>query len=80
MTNSLSKPFSKKQKPTRAFAKAIIPLWPRATWVPEKEYVNGEKMRSLKLRLSTEPGNVNGRTLTKIFKISHSGLPEEWIL
>ena len=80
MTNALSKPIPKKQKPVKAFAKAIIPLWPRATWVPEKENSNGEKMRSLKLELSTEPGNKEGRTLSKVFKIFRSGSPEEWIL
>jgi hypothetical protein len=80
MNNALSKPVPKKPKPLRAFAKAIIPLWPRATWVPEKENANGEKMRSLKLTLSTEPGNLQGRTLNKIFKIFRTGSPVEWIL
>ncbi len=37
-------------------------------------------MRSLKLELSTEPGNKDGKTLTKSFKIFRSGSPEEWIL
>ena len=80
MTNALSKPIPKKQKPVKAFARAIIPLWPRATWVPENENSNGEKMRSLKLELSTEPGNKEGRTLSKVLKIFRSGSPEEWIL
>ena len=80
MTNALSKPIPKKAKPVRAFARAIIPLWPRATWVPEKENSVGEKMRSLKLELSTEPGNKEGRTLSKSFRIFRSGSPEEWIL
>jgi hypothetical protein len=34
MPNSMSKPILKKQRQVKAFAKAIIPLWPRATWVP----------------------------------------------
>jgi hypothetical protein len=57
----MSKPILKKQKQVKAFAKAIIPLWPRATWVPEKENSVGEKTRSLKLKLSTEPGNKEGK-------------------
>jgi hypothetical protein len=80
MTNSMSLPIPKKQKQVKAFAKAIIPLWPRATWVPEKENSVGKKTRSLKLELSTEPGDKDGKTLTKSFKIYRSGTPEEWIL
>jgi hypothetical protein len=80
MTNALSKTIPKKGKTYKAFARPIIPLWPRATWVPEKENAAGEKMRSLKLELSTEPGNKDGKTLTKSFKIFRSGSPEEWIL
>ena len=80
MTNSMSKPIPKKAKPIKAFAKPIIPLWPRATWVPEKDNSAGEKTRSLKLELSTEPGNREGKTLQKSFKIFRSGSPEEWIL
>ena len=80
MTNALSKTIPKKPKTYKAFARPIIPLWPRATWVPEKENAAGEKMRSLKLELSTEPGNKDGKTLTKSFKIFRSGSPEEWIL
>jgi hypothetical protein len=37
-------------------------------------------MRSLKLELSTKPGNKDGKTLTKSFKIFRSDSPEEWIL
>jgi hypothetical protein len=70
----------KPAKPIKAYARPIIPLFPRATWVPEKENAAGEKTRSLKLELSTEPGNANGKTLTKSFKIFRSGSPEEWIL
>jgi hypothetical protein len=77
MTNSMSKPIPKKQKSAKAFANPIIPLWPRATWVPEKENQAGEKARSLKLTLSTEPGNLNGKTLVKSFKIYRAGTPEE---
>jgi hypothetical protein len=80
MTNSMSLPIPKKQKQVKAFAKAIIPLWPRATWVPDKENSVGEKTRTLKLELSTEPGDKDGKTLTKSFKIYRSGTPEEWIL
>jgi hypothetical protein len=65
----MSKPIPKKQKQVKAFAKAIIPLWPRATWVPEKENSVGEKTRSLQLKLSTEPGNKQAKTLAKSFKI-----------
>jgi hypothetical protein len=81
MTNALSKPIPKKQKSTKAFAAPIIPLWPRATWAPEdKENLAGEKTRKIKLTLSTEPGNLNGKTLNKEFKIFRTGTPEEWIL
>jgi hypothetical protein len=81
MTNSLSKPIPRKPRQVKAFAKPIIPLWPRATWVPEKkENSAGEKTRSLKLELSTEPGTLNGKTITKSFKIYRAGTPEEWIL
>ena len=81
MTNFMSKNVPRKPtKPIKAFAKPIIPLFPRAKWVPEKENSVREKMRSLKLELSTEPGNTNGKTLTKSFKIFRSGSPEEWIL
>ena len=80
MTNSLSKAIPKKNKAVTGFAKPITPLWPRATWVPDKENADGEKMRSVKLTLSTEPGNLNGKNYTKLFKIFRSGNPEEWIL
>jgi hypothetical protein len=83
MTNFLSKLIPKKPSrlSTKSYAKPIIPLYPRATWVPEKsENAAGEKSRSLKLELSTEPGNKDGKTLTKSFKIFRSGSPEEWIL
>jgi hypothetical protein len=83
MTNYLSKLIPKKPSrlSTKAYAKPIIPLYPRATWVPEKgENAAGKKSRSLKLKLSTEPGNKDGKTLTKSFKIFRSGSPEEWIL
>jgi hypothetical protein len=40
----------------------------------------GEKTRKTKLTLSTEPGNENGKTLAKEFKIFRTGSPEEWIL
>jgi hypothetical protein len=75
----MSKPIPiKHNRPVKAFAKPIIPLWPRATWVPEKENAaGGEKMRSLKLELSTKPGNKEGKTLTKSFVIFCSGLPKE---
>jgi hypothetical protein len=76
----MSKPIPKKQRQIKAFAKDIIPLWPRATWVPEKENSIGEKTRSLKSELSTEPGNKDGKTIIKSFKIFRSGSPEEWIL
>jgi hypothetical protein len=42
--------------------------------------VAGKKTRSLKLELFVEPGNKEGNTLTKSFKIFRSGYPEEWIL
>jgi hypothetical protein len=80
MTNSMSKQIPKKQKQGKTFAKAVIPLWPRATWVPEKENADGEKARSLKVELSTEPGNLNGKDYVKSFKIYRSGTPKEWIL
>jgi hypothetical protein len=81
MTNAMSKPIPKKQRPSKAFATPIIPLSPRATWVPEdKENQAGEKTRKIKLTLSTEPGNLNGKTLNKEFKIFRTGSPEEWIL
>jgi hypothetical protein len=57
-----------------------FPLWPRATWVPEKENADGEKARSLKVEISTKPGNLNGKDHIKSFKIYRSGTPEEWIL
>jgi hypothetical protein len=76
----MSKPIPRKPRPVKAFARPIIPLWPRVTWVPEKENATGEKMRSLKLESSTEPGNKYGKTLSKSFKIFCSGSPEEWIL
>jgi hypothetical protein len=77
MTKMMSKPIPKKPRPVKAFLKAIIPLWSRASWVPEKENAIGEKMRSLKLELSTEPGHLQGRTLSKSFKIFQLGSPEE---
>jgi hypothetical protein len=78
MMNALSKTIPKKPKTYKAFARPIIPLWPRATsWVPEKENAAGKKMRSLKLELSTQPGNKHGKTLTKSFKIFCSGSPKE---
>jgi hypothetical protein len=80
MTNAMSKPIPKKVNKVKAFAKPIIPLWPRSTWVPDKENSVGEKMRSLKLELSTEPGTLSGKNITKSFKIFRSGNPEEWIL
>jgi hypothetical protein len=43
----MSKPIWKKQRQVKAFAKAIILLWPRAMWVPEKENLIREKTRSL---------------------------------
>ncbi len=50
-------------------------------WVPEKENAAGKKTRSLKLELSTDTGNKEGKTLTfKSFKIFRSGSLEEWIL
>jgi hypothetical protein len=57
-------------------------MWPRATWAPETlKNQAGEKTRKIKLTLSTgEPGNENGKTLTKEFKIFRTGSPEEWIL
>jgi hypothetical protein len=76
----MSKPIPKKQRQVKSFAKAVIALWPRATWVPDKENADGEKTRSLKLTLSTEPGNLNGKNYSKLFKIYRSGTPEEWIL
>jgi hypothetical protein len=58
----------------------MIPLWPRGTWVVEKESSIGEKMRSQKLELSTKPSNLKGRTLSRYSKIFRSGSPEEYIL
>jgi hypothetical protein len=76
MTNSTSKATPRKQKMA-----PMIPLWPRATWAPETlKNQAGEKTRKVKLTLSTEPGNENGKTLTKEFKIFRTGSPEEWIL
>jgi hypothetical protein len=80
MTNSMCKPVPEKPKPQKAFASPVIPLWPRAAWVPDKNNEAGEKSRTLKLTLSAEPGNLNGKTLTKVFKIFRSGTPEEWTL
>jgi hypothetical protein len=48
--------------------------------VPNKNNDAGEKSRSLKLTLSREPGNLNGKTLKKTFKIFRAGTPEEWTL
>jgi hypothetical protein len=76
----MSKLIPKKPRSIKAFSKAIIPLWPRATWVPEKENSIGEKMRSLKLELSTEPGNLQALTIFKSFNIFQLSSPEEWIL
>jgi hypothetical protein len=81
MTNAMSKAIPRKQKMTKAFAAPIIPLWPRATWAPEdSKNQAGEKSRKIKLTLSTEPGNLNGKTLNKEFKVFRAGTPEEWIL
>jgi hypothetical protein len=80
MTNAMSKPIPRKPKPQKAFANSVIPIWPRAVWVPDKDNEAGEKSRTVKLTLSTEPGNINGKTLNKTFKIFRSGSPEEWIL
>jgi hypothetical protein len=81
MIDALSKPIPKKQKPAKAFASPIIPLWPRATWDPEdKENLDGENARKIKLTLSTEPGNLNCKTLNKEFKMFRTGGSEEWIL
>jgi hypothetical protein len=80
MTNAMSKPIPKKPKLQKLPAGSVIPLWPRAIWVPDKDNEAGEKSRTVKLTLSTEPGNLNGKTLNKTFKIFRSGSPEEWIL
>jgi hypothetical protein len=80
MTDTMSKPIPKKRRQVKAFAKAMIPLWPSSTWIPEKENSIGEKTRSLKLELSAEPGALMGKNITKSFKIFTSGNPEEWIL
>jgi hypothetical protein len=81
MTNSMSKATPRKQKIAKAFAAPMIPLWPRATWAPETlKNQAGENTRKIKLTLLTEPGNENGKTLTKEFKIFRTGGPEEWIL
>jgi hypothetical protein len=76
----MSKPIPKKLRQVKAFPKATIPLWPSSTWIPEKENSIGEKTRSLKLELSTEPGALMGKNITKTFKIFRSGNLEEWIL
>jgi hypothetical protein len=56
MTNSMSKAIPRKQKMAKAFAAPMIPLWPRATWAPETlKNQAGEKTRTTKLVLSTEP-------------------------
>jgi hypothetical protein len=73
----MSKPIPKKPKLQKAFASPIIPLWPRAVWVPDKNNEAGEKARTLKLTLSAEPGYLNRKTLTKALKIFRSGTPEE---
>jgi hypothetical protein len=46
----MSKPIPKKQRQLKAFAKALIPLWPRATWVSEKETqtINGARQQRRK--------------------------------
>jgi hypothetical protein len=82
MMNYFSKHIARKQsRPVKASVKAIIPLWAWAMWVPEKENAAGKKTRSLKLELSTDTGNKEGKTLTfKSFKIFCSGSLEEWIL
>ncbi len=81
MTNAMSKPIPRKQRPATAFATPIIPLSPRATWAPEdEENQAGEKTRKIKLTLLTESGNLNGKTPNKEFKIFRTGSPEEWIL
>jgi hypothetical protein len=65
----------------KAFAAPTIPLLPRATWAPETQKNEaGEKTRKTKLTLLTEPGDENGKTLAKEFKIFRTGSPEEWIL
>jgi hypothetical protein len=38
-----------------------------------------KKTHTLKFTPSTEPGNLNGKTFTKAFKIFRSGTPEEWM-
>jgi hypothetical protein len=82
MIDALYKPIPKKQKPAKAFASPIIPLWPRATWAPEdKDDLAGENTRKIKSRmLLTEPSNLRGKTLNKEFKIFRTGGPEELIL
>jgi hypothetical protein len=82
MADAMSEPIPKKQRQVEAFAEAMIPsLWcPRSTWVPDKENSVGERTRSLQSELSTEPGDSNGKNLTKSFKICRSGNPEEWML
>jgi hypothetical protein len=76
----MSEPIPKKLRQVKAFAKATIPLWPSSTWIPEKENSIGEKTRSLKLELSTEPGALMGKNIIKSFKTFRSGNPEEWII
>jgi hypothetical protein len=77
----MSKAMPRKQKMAKVFAAPMIPLWPRATWAPETlKNQAGEKTRKIKLTLSTEPGDENGKTLAKEFKIFRTGSPEEWIL
>jgi hypothetical protein len=80
MTDAMSEPIPKKQMQVEAFAEATTPLWPRSTWIPEKENSVGEKTRSLESELSTKPGDSNGKNSAKSFKIGRSGNPEEWTL
>jgi hypothetical protein len=74
MTNSMSKPIPKKPEVQRAFAHPMIPLWPRATWVPDKANEAGEKTHSLKLTFCQQ--NQATSTAKHSPRLSRSSKPE----
>jgi hypothetical protein len=67
---------------------SVLFLFHENTMLDESHWRCGSPTRTTKLEknshfevdLSAEPGNLNGKTLTKTFKIFRSGTPEEWML
>jgi hypothetical protein len=80
MTNSMYKPIPKNAEAHQSFCNGCHPPLAQSHLGTREGNSNGEKTRSLKLVLSTEPNNKDGKTLTKSFEIFRSGSPEEWIL